>query len=70
MFRTPGNQSDLVTQDQLLERFGGRITAKKFGELRRKKLIPVIRLGHRTLLYSESAVLRAIKKLTVREVES
>jgi hypothetical protein len=68
--QTLPNQGDLLKEEQLLKRLGGVMTPKKFGELRRKRLIPVIKLGHRTLVYDEAAVRRAIGRLTVREVSS
>ena len=63
------NPDDLISGEVLLKRLGPSITAKKFGELRRKRLIPYVRLGHRTYVYEEAAVRRALKKLTVKEVE-
>jgi len=59
---------DLLTEPELLERLR-TVSPKKFYELRSKRLIPVIRLGHRTLRYNEEAVRRALRKLTIREVE-
>jgi hypothetical protein len=59
---------ELLAEKQLLKRLG-TISPKKLWELRQKKLIPVIVLGHRTLRYNEAAVRRAIQKLTIKEVE-
>ena len=67
--RTGPSSGDLLTEKQLLKRLG-TISAKKLSELRSKRLIPTIRLGHRTLRYNEEAVRRAIRKLTVKEVEA
>ena len=61
----------LLTQREILERiFGGRLNAKKFEAMRRQGLIPCYRLGHRSLLYSESEVRAALRRLRVRGVES
>ena len=60
---------DLLTETELLERLR-TVCEKKLYELRSKRLIPVIRLGHRTLRYNEEAVRRALRKLTVREIEA
>jgi hypothetical protein len=62
---TPG---DLLTEKELLKRLR-TVSRKKLYELRSKRLIPVINLGHRTLRYNEAAVRRAIAKLTRKEVE-
>jgi hypothetical protein len=59
----------LLTRKQLLRELDDAITSKKFSELRRKRLIPEIDLGHRTKRYELEAVLRALQKLTVREVD-
>jgi hypothetical protein len=58
----------LVKEEQLFEWLGDLVTPKKFAELRQKKLIPYVRLGHRSYLYDPQAVLRAIRKLTVKEI--
>jgi hypothetical protein len=66
--RTPLPSGELLTERELLKRLR-TISAKKLWELRSKRLIPIIRLGHRTLRYDEAAVRRALKKLTIKEVE-
>jgi predicted DNA-binding transcriptional regulator AlpA len=63
--QSPGN---LLTEKQLLKRLG-TISAKKLYELRNQRLIPVVKLGHRTLRYNEAAVRKAINRLTLKEVE-
>ena len=63
------NPDNLISGEVLLKRLGPSITAKKFGELRRKRLIPYVKLGHRTYVYDEVAVRRALKKLIVKEIE-
>jgi hypothetical protein len=60
---------DLLTERELLKRLR-TVSRKKLYELRSKRLIPVVRLGHRTLRYNEEAVRRAIRRLTTREVEA
>jgi hypothetical protein len=41
------------------------VKPKKFGELRRKGLIPYVLLGHRSYIYDLDEVRRALKKLTI-----
>jgi hypothetical protein len=60
---------DLLTERELLKRLR-TVSRKKLWELRSKRLIPVVKLGHRTLRYNEEAVRRALRKLTILEVES
>jgi hypothetical protein len=62
------SSGDLLTEDELVKRLR-TVSHKKLYELRVKRLIPVVRLGHRTLRYNEEAVRRALRKLTIREVE-
>jgi transposase len=59
---------ELLNERELLKRLR-TISRKKLYELRQEKLIPVIRLGHRTLRYNEAAVRKAIARLTTKEVE-
>ena len=63
------HSGDLLTERELLKRLR-TISKKKLYELRQQKLIPVVHLGHRTLRYDEAAVRRAIKRLTIREIEA
>ena len=65
----PPLPGELLTEKELLKRLR-TISKKKLWELRQEKLIPVVRLGHRTLRYNEAAVRRAIDKLTIQEEES
>jgi hypothetical protein len=59
---------DLLTERELLKRLR-TISRKKLYELRQEKLIPVVKLGHRTLRYNETAVRKAIARLSTKEVE-
>ena len=70
MLRAPSPSEPLLTQAEILERiFGGRLSAKKFESMRRQGLFPTYKLGHRTLMYSESEVRAALRRLRVRGVE-
>lgn len=40
-----------------------KIERAQFGRLRRKGLVPYVRLGHKTYLYRPSAVIEALKRL-------
>jgi hypothetical protein len=60
---------DILNKPQVLKRFKGAISPKKFSELVAKGLIPVIDLGHRTKRYRESAVRKALIALE-SEVEA
>ena len=57
-------EEKLLTEAELLVRLN--IPIKKFGELRRKGIIPVVRLGHRSYRYRLSSVMRALSKLETR----
>ena len=56
----------LVTEEELLTHIP--ITSRTLRELRFRRKIPYITLGHRTLLYDLEAVLRALNKLQIKEV--
>jgi len=56
----------LLTEAELLLQIN--IPIKKFGELRRKGLVPVVKLGHKSYRYRLSSVMRALRKLEVQEV--
>jgi hypothetical protein len=59
----------LLTRNQTLRALQHTISAKKFAELLAKKLIPEIRLGHRTRRYRLSSVHKALAALE-SEVEA
>jgi len=60
----------LLTQEEVLKRiFGNRLHPKKFEAMRRQRLIPFVKLGHRTFLYDEAAVRRALNRLEVSELK-
>jgi hypothetical protein len=58
----------LLTESEVLGHFRN-ITAKKFGQLRRAKQIPYVRLGRRSYLYDLAAVRRALNRLAVTELD-
>jgi hypothetical protein len=59
---TPREQ--MITQKEILQRvFGGNLTRTKFEAMRRAGLFPSYRLGHRTLLYLESEVRAALRRM-------
>ena len=62
-----------VINHELLDKEGVRAllnlpSIRKVDDLVRKRKIPFIRLGHKTLRFSPKNVLRAIEKLEVREI--
>jgi hypothetical protein len=61
---------DLITRRELLRRLKGTISEAKFRELLKRKLIPVIDLGHRTKRYRLSAVRKALIKLESEVIEA
>jgi len=59
-------EGQLLTQEEILQKiFGKRLHPKKFEEMRRRGLIPYVKMGHRTYMYDESAVRRALRRLRV-----
>jgi hypothetical protein len=59
---------DIITRRELVRRLR-TLTAKKLAELEARGLIPVIRLGHRTLRYRESSVRAALIALESEAIE-
>jgi hypothetical protein len=57
----------LLTKNQLARRLG-LPSARGVEELVRRKSIPVIRLGHRTVRFDWEKIQTAISRLTVHEV--
>lgn len=41
----------------------------QLAKLRRKRLVPFLRLGHRSVLYDLEALTRALRKLEIQEIE-
>jgi excisionase family DNA binding protein len=58
--------SKLVTIFSLSELTG--LSVRSLRTLVRKRVIPFIKLGHRTLLFSPDKVERALERCTVKEV--
>jgi hypothetical protein len=56
----------LIAEDELLHHVP--VTSRQLRELRFRRKIPYISLGHRTLLYDLDAVMRALEKLEIKEV--
>jgi len=70
MVKTSLAPEQLLTQEEVLKKvFGNRLHPKKFEAMRRQGLIPYIKCGHRTFLYDESAIRRALGRLTVKGLE-
>jgi hypothetical protein len=59
-------ERNLVTAEELLTLFP--ITPRQLRELRFRRKIPYITLGHRTIVYEPAAVLAALRKLEIKEV--
>ena len=54
-------------EELILDRTG--LTSRQLQSLRRRKLIPYTRIGHRTIVYSLVDVLKALEKVTVHAHE-
>ena len=61
-----GNDAKLLNKAQLAERLN--MTLRGVECMTRSRIIPVIKLGHRTLRYSWPRVCEALAKREVREV--
>lgn len=61
------NNDILLTKEELRQRLNLPST-RGVDELTRRRKIPVIRLGHRTVRFSWPAVEAALKKLTTKEI--
>ena len=64
---TPGRTDHLLTKEELRVRLNVP-HIRIIEEMTRKRKLPCVRLGHRTLRYSWPAVQKALEKLTTREV--
>ena len=61
------HERQILTEAELLERLP--LNSRQLRELRFRKKIPYIVAGHRTLFYDFEAVLRALKKLEIKEAK-
>jgi hypothetical protein len=57
------DEEELLTERELLRLPPFRKLKLRFGRLRRKGLVPYVRLGHKSYLYRPSAVLAAIRSM-------
>ncbi|WP_009959114.1 hypothetical protein [Verrucomicrobium spinosum] len=62
----PAVKSILLTKEELMEALGFPST-RMVDELMRKRKIPYLRLGHKTVRFDLPKVLSAIQKLEVKE---
>jgi hypothetical protein len=57
----------LLTETQIARKLGPGFSKNSIRRMRRERLIPVIRLGYRTLRFDLDAVVAALHRRTIRE---
>ena len=68
--RAHGKSIDTTTRELSYEQMAGElgIGVRALRELVRKRVIPVLRLGHRSAKFQRSRVIKALAKREVREI--